>query len=299
MSGTSSTHYRVRFGHAEVESDGGRDRRLVQGFFRFLWYPWRTILRHRSLIVSMVRRDVLGRYRGSMAGGLWTLIHPLLLMMVYFFVFGVVLRVRFKAGQGPADYVFYFFCGMLPWLAFSEALGRAAQVVWDHSGFVRRVIFPLEILPANLTLAGLVTEAFGLAILLTAWLAWGGGIPWTAVYFPLILLPQILLTAGLCWFLAAVGVFLRDTGPIMGFLLTVWFFLTPICYSETALPQRWLWLLEKNPMYTIVGSYRAVLLENSAPAAGPLVILWIVSLATFWLGYAWFYKTKKSFADLI
>ncbi|MBI4458695.1 MAG: ABC transporter permease, partial [Acidobacteria bacterium] len=239
MSDTSSTQVRVRFGHAEVKSEGWharppalqlrRARRLV---FQFLWHPLRAVLRYRSLIASMARRDVLGRYRGSLAGGWWTLIHPLLLMLVYFFVFGVVLGVRFKAGQGAGDYVSYFFCGMLPWLAFSEALGRASNVVLEHSGFVRRVIFPLEILPANLTLAGLVTEAFGLAILLAAWLAWGRGVHWSAAYLPLILLPQILLTAGLCWFLAALGVFLRDTGQIMGFLLTVWFFLTPICYAE-------------------------------------------------------------------
>ncbi|MBI3894569.1 MAG: ABC transporter permease [Acidobacteria bacterium] len=290
----SSTDYRVQLGTAEVESKGCT-RHLIQSFFGFLWHPFHTILRYRSLIVSMAQRDILGRYRGSMGGGWWTLIHPLLLMMVYFFVFGIVMGVRFKPGQSAGDYVLYFFCGMLPWMAFSEAVGRSPNVVWDHSGFVKRVIFPLEILPANLTLASLVTETFGLAILLV----WAGGTPWMAIYFPLILLPQILLTAGLCWFLAALGVFLRDTGQIMGFLLTAWFFLTPICYAEAALPQRWLWLLEKNPMYTIVVSYRAIFLENSLPANEPLVILWIVSLAVFWLGYAWFHKTKKSFADFI
>lgn len=276
-----------------------RVQRIAQLLKRFFGYPAQSILRHRSLIASLVRRDVLGRYRGSLGGALWTLIHPLLLMVAYYFVFAVVLRVRFGAGHGSSDFVFYFLCGMLPWLAFSEAVGRSPNVVLEHSNFVKRVIFPLEILPVNLTLTGLISEGFALLIFAVALLASGRGIPWTAAYFPLILLPQLLLTAGVCWFLAALGVFLRDIGQIMGFLLTVWFFVTPICYPATALPQDWLWLFEKNPMYTIVQAYRAVFLENSLPAWPPLAVLWAVAVAAFWLGYAWFYKVKRSFADLI
>ena len=161
------------------------------------------------------------------------------------------------------------------------------------------MVFPLEILPVNLALGGLVTEFFALLIFLVALVTLGRGLPWTAVYFPLVLVPQLLLTAGLCWFLAALGVFLQDTGQILGFLLTVWFFTTPVVYPATALPQAWLWLFEKNPMYVIVGAYRSMLLENSPPDWGLLAILWAVSLAAFFLGHAWFYKVKRSFADLI
>ena len=276
-----------------------RFRRAFQMFLRSLWYPVRTLSRQRALIFSLVRRDIEGRYRGSMAGALWTLLHPLLLMIAYYFVFGVVLKVRFPAAAGSGDFVFYFLCGMLPWLAFSEAVGRSPNIILEHSNFVKRVVFPLEILPFNLTLAGLVTEAFGLLIFLAACVTLGQGIPAAALYFPLVLVPQILLTAGLAWFLAALGVFLRDIGQLMGFLLTIWFFMTPICYPPTALPAGWLWLLEKNPMYTIVSAYRAVLLENSPPAWGPLAVLWAVSLGVFWFGHSWFYKVKKSFADLL
>lgn len=276
-----------------------RARRLVQLLARFLGYPVQNLLRHRSLIASLVRRDVLGRYRGSVGGAFWTLIHPLLLMVAYYFVFAVVLRVRFGAREGSGDFVFYFLCGMLPWLAFSEAVGRSPNVIFEHSNFVKRVVFPLEILPLNLTLTGLVTELFALLIFIVALLGSGRGLPWTAAYFPLILVPQLLLTAGLCWFLAALGVFLRDIGQIMGFVLTVGFFVTPICYPASALPQAWLWLFEKNPMYTIVGAYRAVFLENALPSGFPLGVLWAVAVAAFWLGYAWFYKVRKSFADLI
>ena len=276
-----------------------RTRRAAQLLARFVVYPVRNLLRHRSLIASLVRRDVVGRYRGSVGGAFWTVIHPLLLMVAYYFVFAVVLRVRFGAGQGSGDFVFYFLCGMLPWLAFSEAVGRSPNVVLDHSNFVKRVVFPLEILPLNLTLTGLVTEFFALLIFLAALLGTGRGLGWTAVYFPLILVPQLLLTAGLCWFLAALGVFLRDLGQIMGFVLTVWFFVTPIVYPASALPEGWQWLFEKNPMYTIVEAYRAVFLENAPPSGTPLLVLWAVAAVAFWLGYAWFYKVRKSFADLI
>ena len=273
-----------------------RTHRLFQMLQRAFWYPWRTIFRHHALIVSMVRRETLGRYRGSMGGAVWTLLHPLLLMIAYYFVFGVVLRVRFT---GSGGFVFYFLCGMLPWLAFSEAVGRSPAVIFEHSSFVKRVVFPLEILPVNLTLLGLATELFALLVFLLALVVVGPGIHWTAAYFPVVLLPQLLLTAGLCWFLAALGVFLRDTGQILGYLLTVWFFVTPICYPVASLPQAWLWLFRKNPMYVIVGAYRAILLEGTAPEWRPLERLWILSLLAFFFGYAWFFKAKKSFADLI
>ena len=272
-------------------------RRAVQLLSRAFWYPLKTIARHRSLTVSMVRREILGRYRGSMGGALWTVIHPLLLMVAYYFVFSVVLRVRFAPGRG--GFVFYFLCGMLPWLAFSEAVGRAPGVVIEYRGFVKRVLFPLEILPVNLTAMGLATELFALAIYLVALITLGPGLHLSALYLPLVLVPQLLLTVGICWFLASLGVFLRDTGQIIGFVLTIWFFVTPICYPAESLPQQWLWLFRKNPVYVMVAAYRAILLAGTAPEWVPLAKLWMAALAAFWAGHAWFFKAKKSFADLV
>lgn len=274
-------------------------RRGAQLIGRFFTYPVRSILRHRALISSLVRRDIVGRYRGSVAGTLWTLIHPLLLMIAYYFVFAVVLRVRFRANSGSGDFAFYFLCGMLPWLAFSEAVGRSPNVILENSNFVKRVVFPLEILPLNLMLVGLVTELFALLIFFVALVATGRPVGWTMLLLPVILVPQVLLTAGFCWFLSALGVFLRDIGQVIGFVLTVWFFTTPICYPASSLPENWLWLLEKNPLFPIVGAYRAVLLEGSLPAWPPLAVLWVVATAAFCLGFAWFYKVRKSFADLM
>lgn len=274
-----------------------RAARLWQMLLRSFYYPLRTFARHRVLIVSMVRREMQGRYRGSMAGAWWTLFQPLLLMLTYYFVFGIILKAGGERGAGA--FIFYFLCGTVPWLGFSEAVARAPNIVVDNSNFVKRVIFPLEILPVNLTLMGLVTEGFALLIFLAALLTFGPGIGWSALYFPAVLVPQLLFTAGMCWFLAALGVFLRDTGQIMTFVLTIWFFATPIVYYADALPQQFLWLFQLNPMYTIVGAYRNIFLEHAAPQLVPLALLWLLSFGVFWFGHSWFYKMKKSFADLI
>jgi lipopolysaccharide transport system permease protein len=200
-------------------------RNLLRSLGRGFKYPLAIVWRNRSLIRSMVRRDVLGRYRGSFGGVFWTLLNPLLLMTTYFFVFGIVLRARFHGDPSRAGFVLYFLCGMLPWLAFSEAAGRAPFVVLEHRNFVKKLVFPLETLPVNLTAAGLVTELFALLVFVVGLLLARGGVPATVAWLPLLLIPQLLLTLGLCWFLAALGVYVRDLGQINGFLLTLWFFL--------------------------------------------------------------------------
>ena len=126
-----------------------------------------------------------------------------------------------------------------------------------------------------------------------------GGVPPSVVWLPALLIPQVLFTAGVSWFLAALGVFVRDLGQVMGFVLTIWFFVTPICYPETSLPPAATVLLSKNPIYVLVRGYRAIFLENHAPAFGALWKLWLLSVVVFVLGHAWFYKLRKSFADMI
>jgi lipopolysaccharide transport system permease protein len=276
--------------------------RIAGSLPQFLLSPWRTLVENRRLIRSMARRDILARYRGSFGDVFWTVLNPLLLMSTYFFVFGVVLRTRFGTDQSSTGFALYFLAGMLPWLAFSEPAGRAPFVILEHRNFVKKLIFPLDTLPVNQVVSGLVTELFAAAIFVIALLLIRGSIPLAVLWLPALLIPQLLFTLGLCWFLAALGVFLRDLGQLMGFVLTLWFFVTPICYPEAnlaALPPVALAILRKNPMYTLVRGYRTILLEHHAPPLLPLLKLWLVALALFWLGYAWFYKLRKSFADII
>ena len=276
-----------------------RRERLLRACGRALVLPVLTIWRNRGLIRVMVRRDVLGRYRGSFGGAFWTIINPLLLMLTYFFVFGVVLHSRFEQDQSRTGFALYFLAGMLPWLAFSEAAGRAPTVMLEHRSFVKKLVFAVETLPVNLVVSGLVTELFAVLLFSGFLLAIRGYVPEAVLWLPLLLIPQVMFTAGLSWFLAALGVFVRDLGQIIGFLLTVWFFITPICYPEKSLSSSATLVLSKNPIFVLVRGYRAVFLENQAPAFGSLWKLWVVSLIVFVLGHAWFYKLRKSFADIL
>jgi lipopolysaccharide transport system permease protein len=258
--------------------------------------PVRGIFANRRLIASMARRDILARYRGSFAGVFWTVLNPLILMGTYFFVFGVVLQGQ---NQNRTGFALYFLSGMLPWLAFSEAVGRSPYVIVEHRSFVKKLVFPLEILPVNYLLAGLITEVFATGIFIVILLLLRGAVPLTALWLPVVLVPQLLLTIGLCWFLAALGVFFRDLGQIMGFVLTLWFFVTPICYPEASLPKALLPVLGKNPMFTLVHAYRACLLQGQAPDSLALAKLVALSLVIFFAGHAFFYKLRKNFADVL
>jgi lipopolysaccharide transport system permease protein len=297
----------------EAESAGGRTaldgtrqttaadlrrRREVRAVGRAVVYPFRTIWRNRSLIRVMVRRDILGRYRGSFGGSFWTVINPLLLILTYFFVFGLVLNQQVPGDSSRFAFALYLLAGMLPWLAFSEGAGRAPTVVLEHRNFVKKLVFSVETLPFNLVVSGLVSEFFALIVFCCFLMVSGHGVPVTLFWLPVLLLPQVMFTAGVSWFLAGLGAFVKDLGQIIGFLLTIWFFLTPICYTEDKLHAQAAFL-SKNPIFILVRGYRSILLEHHAPDFGPLWKLWVLSLIVFILGHAWFYKLRKSFADMI
>ena len=275
-----------------------RRRREWRAVGRAFVYPFRTIWRNRSLIRVMVRRDILGRYRGSFGGSFWTVINPLLLILTYFFVFGLVLESKFPGNPSRLWFALNLLAGMLPWLAFNEGAARAPSVVLEHRNFVKKLVFAVETLPFNPVVSGLVNEFFALILFCGFLLAGGYGVPLTVLWLPALVVPQVLFTAGVSWFLAALGAFVRDLGQIIGFLMTVWFFVTPICYPESDLIAK-APFMTKNPIYVLVRGYRAILLEHHAPALGPLWKFWVVAAIVFVLGHAWFYKLRKSFADMI
>lgn len=276
-----------------------RRRRLRAAIPKLLASPFRTLAQNHRLIRSMARRDILARYRGSFGDVFWTVLNPLLLMGTYFFVFGVVLRTRFGPDSSSTGFALYLLAGMLPWLAFSEPAGRAPHVILEHRNFVKKLIFPLDTLPVNQVVSGLVTEMFAAGVFVLALLIIRGAVPATVLWLPVVLVPQLLFTLGICWFLAALGVFMRDLGQIMGFLLTLWFFITPICYPEGSLGPGAMAILRKNPIFVLVRGYRAILLEGHAPELLPMVKLWIVAMVVFLVGHAWFYRLRKTFADVI
>jgi lipopolysaccharide transport system permease protein len=279
----------------KISSAAIRRQRFFRAVPKAFAYPVRSLVRNHKLMSSMVRRDILARYRGSFGGSLWTLLNPLLLMTTYYFLFGVVLKQRFEGGS----YVLYFLAGILPWLAFSEALGRSPSIMLEYRSFVKKLVFPLEILPVNLVISGAVTESVGLLIFILGLLYSRHGLPLSVLWLPALVIPQLLFTAGLCWFLAALGVFLRDLGQVLTYVLTAWFFLTPICYPESQLTGTMRTVQSFNPIFVLVHGYRTVLLDQRAPDFKALVAFWIAALALAILGHAFFHKLRRSFADVI
>ena len=288
-----------------VESSAWRTRRglawrsLPSRLAKVVTSPFATLFGNWRLIASLVRRDLLARYRGSFGDVLWTILNPLLLMATYYFVFAVVLRTRFPGDATREGFVLYFLAGMLPWLAMSEPLTRSTVTLHENRNLIKKLVFPVEILPAVVTLGGLVTGLFAMGIFVAALLGTPGTIPASAAWFPLVLTIQWLFTVGLAWMFAALGAYVRDLGHIIGYLLTLWFFVTPICYPETQLPEESLVILGKNPLWTVVRTYRLIFLEGKSPEWIAFGKLAAVGLVFFFAGHAVFYRLRRRFADII
>jgi lipopolysaccharide transport system permease protein len=247
----------------------------------------------------MVQRDIEVRYRGSMLGALWALVSPLFLIVVYAVFFGAFMQIRPGPESGPADYGLFVMAGVLPWLAVSDALSQSTGLINLNRNLVRKVVFPLEILPCVSVLSALVNQLIGLALLLAAILLFTDNIPFGILLLPIPLIPQLLLTMGLCWFLASMGVFLRDLGQAMGILLTTWVFLTPIFYPAEIVPPQFTWLIKWNPMASIVAIYRAIILGSGPVTFEMVVYPLVLGAVVFVLGGYWFMRTKPAFADVI
>ena len=264
------------------------------------WYEEsRSILANRFLIWNFLVRDVRGRYAGSVLGLFWSLVNPLILIVILTFVFSTVLHVRFTVGGGVGEYVLYLFCGMLPWLAFQESLLRSTQVLLLHSNLMKKYSFPVKILPLHIILSGLFNHGIGVLILVIVLVARGRppGLP--LVVFPLVLLIQFLLTAGLSWFLATMNVFLRDITHLVGALLLAWMYATPIFYPEEMVPAHFRWLLWINPLSHVIHAYRRMFLEGRFPDASRLGLVLCLSLVLFCAGILFFHRHQGRFADLV
>lgn len=261
----------------------------------------RNLWRHRELIAQFTRREVEGRYRGSFLGLLWAFITPLVLLLIYTFVFGVIFQARWPQARSESlgEFAVILFAGLLTFNIFSECVTRAPGLVVGVPNYVKKVVFPLEILPVSVLGAALFHAAVSLAILLAAHLLAGGALHWTILLLPLVLLPLIGLSLGLGWFLASLGVFVRDLGNAIGLVVQVLFFLTPVFYAVETVPEPYRQLLLLNPLAAIVADVRAVVLWGAMPAWLNLINTSLLTALLALLGYAWFARTKKAFADVL
>jgi len=261
----------------------------------------RALFVQRRLILQLARRDVLGRYRGSFLGVAWSLITPLVMLGVYTFVFSVVFGTRWPGvlQGGRAGFAVVLFAGLAVFNLFAETVNRAPGLILANANYVKRVVFPLEILPVVALLAAL----FHALVALLAWAAVAvvvlHGLPWTVVLFPLVLAPLLLGTLGLSWMLASLGVYARDIGQVTTVLTTVLLFVSAIFFPVEAVPGRFRALVLANPMSLVVESSRDVLIWGRAPDWTLLALLWIGAGVLASAGWWWFQKTRKGFADVL
>lgn len=258
-----------------------------------------SVYENRGLVRSMVRRDLEARYRGSLLGALWALASPLFLILVYSVFFGLFLRIRPTPDAGAADYGLFVMAGMLPWMAISDAISQSTGVILTNRNLVQKVVFPIEILPAIVVLAAFVSQLIGLAVLGVAILLFTEQLPIGLVLLPVAMLPQLLLTLGLSWFLASVGVFLRDLSQAMSIILMTGMLMTPILYPASSVPEEFHWIIELNPISAIIAMYRVALLEAGTITPEMFAYPFVVGLLCFFAGGYWFTRTRHAFADVL
>ena len=234
-----------------------------------------------------------------MLGIAWAVLTPVVMIAIFTFIFAGIFGARFGASDSHWDYALYLFCGLLPWSMFQESVQQSANTIVAHANLVKRVVFPLETLPASQAVAALGNQLFATVALLIGIALIRQNLHLTALWLPLLLIPQLLLALGAAWLIASLGVFLRDIAQGITLLLMAWMYLTPIIYPESIVPERLRWYIEINPFTPLVRSYRRVFLDGLPPDWRGLLYFTLIALVVFAFGYWWFARTRKNFADVI
>lgn len=260
----------------------------------------RSLVSNRGLMKELIRREVSARYKGSVLGVVWSFVTPLLMMAVYTFVFSVVFKARWSVeSQSKTEFALVLFAGLMVFNLFAETITRAPFLIQSSANYVKKVVFPLEILPAVSLGASLFHLMVNFGVWLLFYFVFVGVPPMTAWLAIVTIVPLVFFTLGLSWFLASMGVYVRDIGQIIGVITSVLLFMSPIFYPLSALPaqlQPWLLL---NPITQVVEGTRDVLLWGVLPSVSLYIAYLVCSLVVAWLGFAWFQKTRKGFADVI
>lgn len=261
----------------------------------------RSLARNRELVGQLVRQEVLGRYRGSVMGMAWSLLTPLLMLAIYTFVFSTIFGSRWNVGttQGKGEFAVILFAGLAVYSLFSDCVIRAPGMVLGNANYVSRIVFPLELLPVVAMGNALFHFAASLVVwgLVSAWIM--GGLPWSMLLLPVVLIPLVAGTLGVSWILASLGVYLRDVGQVTTLLVTALLFLSPIFYPVEAVPEPYRWVVLANPMGYMVETARGVLVFGRLPSLQGFIVATGVGLALAWVGFWWFQKTRKGFADVL
>ena len=256
--------------------------------------------RHRNLLKVLIRREVVGRYRGSFMGMLWSLFNPIFMLAVYTFVFSVIFKARWTVGSDSrGEFALALFAGLIVFNIFAECINRSPSLILSNANYVKKVVFPLEILPWISMGAALFHALISLIVWLIAYVILFGVPHVSILALPFVILPFILFVMGLSWWLASLGVFLRDVAQFVGIVTMTMMFLSPIFYPATALPEEYRAFLFMNPLTPIIEQTRLVLLWGALPDFRLLSLYTLLALVIAWVGFVWFQKTRKGFADVL
>lgn len=262
--------------------------------------PSRVFSRHRSLTLELAKRDVLGRYRGASFGLLWSLISPFLLLCIYAFAFGSIMGGRWaQIGSGTASFAIIVFSGLIIHGFFAECVTRAPTLVTANPNFVKRVVFPLEILPWPMVLSALFHASTNVLIFVVLRLLLDHAFSWTIVLLPLVLAPLVVLALGVSWFLASMGVYVRDIAQVTGVLSAALLFLSSALMPLSAVPAQYRWVFLINPLTFIIDQAREVMLWQRMPDWAGLAAYLAVAVVVLYAGRAWFRLTQRGFADVL
>lgn len=262
-----------------------------------------VIKKNHQLMVQLITREVMGRYKGSIFGLAWSFINPVLMLTIYTFVFSVVLKVRWTDSDtvisSKSQVAILLFIGMIVQGFFSEVINRAPSLILTNANYVKKVIFPLEILSMVSVGVALFHVAISFIVLVISLILINGNLNWTAIFLPLIITPFIMLVLGLSWGLATLGVFVRDVAQGIGMITAVLLFMSPVFYPLSAIPKQYQNWIMLNPLTFIIEQSRSVLIFGEYPNWKGLCVYTLAALAIMMFGYAWFQKTRKNFSDVI
>lgn len=261
----------------------------------------RTLWGQRGLVAQLTWRNVLSRYRGSVLGAAWSFVLPLVMLTVYTFVFGVLYGARAQLSGETTIFGFalFLYCGLLVYSIFAETLAQSVTLIISNPGFVKKVVFPLEVLPVCTLAAAIVHAGVGLVVLLACASLYGMRPPTGVVWLPLVLAPLAALTLGLSWVLASLGVYVRDTAQVIGAFLQMLMFLAPVFYSIEHWSAAAKFVIRLNPLTVLIEGARRTLLAGQPPDWAWLAYAAVASGVVMQLGFAWFMKTKRGFADVL
>jgi lipopolysaccharide transport system permease protein len=261
----------------------------------------KSLLSNRELIIRMIRREVTGRYKGSILGMTWSFFNPLIMLGVYTFVFSFVFKARWgvDTDESKTSFAIILFVGMIVHGLFAECVNRAPGLILANVNYVKKVVFPLEILSWVAMGSALFNAVVSLTVLMFAQLLASSKLPYTAVFFPAVILPLVFATMGFTWFLSATGVFVRDIGQTAGIITTIMLFISPVFYPLSALPNKYQILLLLNPLSFIIEQARRVLIWGKLPDWIGLLFYFAISVLIAWAGFWWFQRTRRGFADVL